>query len=128
MAENKIDDDFLKEIEAYLENTNAYEKICAMTAKRLKDEGCEIDELPEFAVKVSKYIDDKTMPQNNTTVGGLVFGHSLVYTFLINMFLDATNEMNPVATDECVKFLYTNMHILAEERGLLDENGNLKEN
>ena len=128
MAENKIDDDFQKEIEAYLENANAFEKICAMTAKRLEDEGCKIDELPEFAVAVSKDIDNKIMPQNNTTMGGLVFGHSLVYTFLINMFLDATNEMNPVAADECVKFFYTKMHVLAEERGLLDENGNLKEN
>ena len=126
MAENKIDDDFLKEIEAHLENPNAFEKICTMAAKGLKDKGCKIDELPEFAVKVSKYIDDKIMPQNNTTVGGLVFGHSLVYAFLINMYLAATNEMNPVAADECVKFFYTKMRILAEERELLDENGNLK--
>lgn len=126
MVENKIDDDFQKEIEAHLENPNAFEKICAMAAKRLKDEGCKIDELPEFAFAVDKYIDDKIMPQK-TTVGGLVFGHSLVYVFLINMFLGATNEANPVAADECVKFFYTKMHILAEERGLLDENGNLKE-
>ena len=125
MAENKIEDDFLKEIEAYLENTNAYEKICAMTAKRLKDEGCKIGELPEFAIAVDKYIEDKIMPQK-TTVGKLVFGHSLVYAFLINMYLAATNEMNPVAADECVKFFYTKMRILAEERELLDENGNLK--
>ena len=126
MAENKIDDDFQKEIEAHLENPNAFEKICAMAAKRLKDEGCKIGELPEFAIAVSKYIDDKIMPQK-TTVGRLVFGHSLVYAFIINMFLDATNEMNPVAADECVKFFYTKIHILAEERGLLDENGNIKE-
>ena len=124
MAENKIDDDFQKEIEAHLENPNAFEKICAMAAKRLKDEGCKIGELPEFAMAVDQYIEDKIMPQK-TTVGRLGFGHSLVYAFLINMFLDATNEMNPVAADECVKFFYTKMHILAEKRGLLDENGNL---
>ena len=126
MAENKIDDDFLKEIEAHLENLNAFGKICAWAAKRLKDEGCNIDELAEFALTVDQYIDDKIMPQK-TTVGSLVFGHSLVYAFIINMFLDATNEMNPVAADECVKFFYTKMHILAEKRGLIDENGNLKE-
>ena len=125
MSENKIEDDFQKEIEAHLENPNAFDKICAMSAKRLKDEGCKIDELPEFAMAVDQYIEDKIMPQN-TTVGKLVFGHSLVYAFIINMFLDATNEMNPVAADECIKFFYTKMHILAEERGLLDENGNLK--
>ena len=125
MAENKIGDDFQKEIEAHLENPNAFEKICAMAAKRLKDEGCKIGELPEFAMAVDQYIEDKIMPQN-TTVGKLVFGHSLVYAFIINMFLDATNEMNPVAADECVKFFYTKMRILAEERELLDENGNLK--
>ena len=126
MAENKIDDDFQKEIEAHLENPNAFEKICAMAAKRLKDEGCKIGELPEFAMAVDQYIDDKIMPQK-TTVGRLVFGHSLVYAFLINMYLAATNEMNPVAADESVKFFYTKMHILAEKRGLIDENGNLKE-
>ena len=126
MAENKIDDDFQKEIEAHLKNPNAFDKICAMSAKRLKDEGCKIDELPEFALAVDQYIEDKIMPQE-TTVGKLVFGHSLVYAFIINMFLDATNEMNPVAADECVKFFYTKMHVLAEERGLLDDNGNLKE-
>ena len=126
MAENKIDDDFQKEIEAHLENPNAFEKIGTMAAKGLRDKGCKIDELPDFAMAVDEYIEDTIMPQK-TTVGNLVFGHSLVYAFLINMFLDATNEMNPVAADECVKFLYTNMHILAEERGLLDENGNLKE-
>lgn len=126
MAENKIDDDFQKEIEAHLENPNAFDKICAMSAKRLKDEGCKIGELPEFAIAVDQYIEDKIMPQK-TTVGKLVFGHSLVYAFIISMFLDATNEMNPVAADECVKFFYTKMRILAEERGLLDENGNLKE-
>lgn len=125
MAENKIGDDFQKEIEAHLENPNAFAKICVMASKRLKDEGCKIDKLPEFAIAVDKYIDDKIMPQK-TTVGKLVFEHSLVYAFLINIFLGATNEMNPVAADECVKFLYTNMHILAEERELLDENGNLK--
>ena len=125
MAENKIDDDFQKEIEAHLENPNAFEKICAMAAKRLKDEGCKIGELPEFAMAVDQYIDDKIMPQK-TTVGRLVFGHSLVYAFLINMYLGATNELDPAVADECVKFLYTKMHILAEERGLLDENGNLK--
>ena len=124
MAKKTIEE-FQKEIEAHLENPNAFEKICVMAAKRLKEEGCKIDELPEFAIAVDQYIEDKIMPQN-TTVGKLVFGHSLVYAFIINMFLDATNEMNPVAADECVKFLYTNMHILAEERGLLDENGNLK--
>ena len=126
MAENKSYDDFQKEIEAHLENPNAFDKICAMSAKRLKDEGCKIDELPEFALAVDQYIEDKIMPQE-TTVGKLVFGHSLVYAFMINMFLDATNEMNPVAADECVKFFYTKMHVLAEERGLLDENGNIKE-
>lgn len=126
MAENKIDDDFLKEIEAHLENPNAFEKICAMAARRLKGEGCKIDELPEFALAVDQYIDDKIMPQK-TTVGNLVFGHSLVYAFIINIFLGATNEMHPVAADKCVKFFYTKMRILAEERGLLDENGNLKE-
>ena len=125
MAENKIGDDFQKEIEAHLENPNAFDKICAMAAKRLKEEGCKIDELPDFAIAVDKYIEDKIMPQK-TTVGKLVFGHSLVYSFLISMFLDATNEMNPVAADECVKFFYTKMRILAEERELLDENGNLK--
>lgn len=66
------------------------------------------------------------MPQE-TTVGKLVFGHSLVYAFIICMFLDATNEMNPVAADECVKFFYTKMRILAEDRELLDEKGNIKE-
>ena len=126
MAENKIDDDFQKEIEAHLENPNAFEKICAMAAKRLKDEGCKIGELPEFAMAVDQYIDDKIMPQK-TTVGRLVFGHSLVYAFIINMFFGATNPMNPVAADECIKFFYTKMHILAEKRGLIDENGNLKE-
>ena len=126
MAGNKIDDDFQKEIEAHLENPNAFEKICTMAAKRLKDEGCKIGELPEFAMAVDQYIEDKIMPQK-TTVGNLVFGHSLVYAFIINMFFGATNEMNPVAADECVKFFYTKMHILAEKRGLLDENGNLKE-
>lgn len=126
MAENKIDDDFQKEIEAHLENLNAFGKICVMAAKGLKDEGCNIDELAEFALAVDKYIDDKIIPQK-TTEGKLVFGHSLVYSFLISMFLGATNEMHPVAADECVKFFYTKMHILAEERGLLDENGNLKE-
>ena len=126
MAENKIDDDFQKEIEAHLENLNAFGKMFVMAAKRLKDEGCKIGELPEFAMAVDQYIEDKIMPQK-TTVGRLVFGHSLVYAFIINMFLDATNEMNPVAADECVKFFYTKMRILAEERGLLDENGNLKE-
>ena len=125
MAENKIYDDFQKEIEAHLENPNAFDKICAMSAKRLKEEGCKIGELPEFAIAVDKYIEDKIMPQK-TTVGKLVFGHSLVYSFLISMFLDTTNEMNPVAADECVKFFYTKMRILAEERELLDENGNLK--
>lgn len=125
MAENKIDDDFLKEIEAHLENPNAFEKICTMAAKGLKDKGCKIDELPDFAMAVDQYIEDKIMPQK-TTVGNLVFGHSLVYAFLINMYLAATNEMNPVAADECVKFFYTKMRILAEERELLDENGNLK--
>lgn len=126
MAENKIDEDFQKEIEAHLENPNAFDKICAMSAKRLKDEGCKIDELPEFAIAVDQYIEDKIMPQN-TTVGKLVFGHSLVYSFLISMFLDATNEMNPDAADECIKFFYTKMRILAEDRELLDENGNIKE-
>ena len=126
MAENKIGDDFQKEIEAHLENPNTFEKICAMAAKGLKDKGCKIDELPDFAMAVDEYIEDKIMPQE-TTVGKLVFGHSLVYAFIINMFLDATNEMNPVAADECVKFFYTKMHVLAEERGLLDENGNTKE-
>ena len=126
MAENKIDDDFLKEIEAHLENPNAFDKICAMAAGRLKCEGCKIDELPEFAIAVDQYIEDKIMPQN-TTVGKLVFGHSLVYSFLISMFLDATNEMNPDAADECIKFFYTKMRILAEDRELLDENGNIKE-
>ena len=126
MAENKIDDDFQKEIEAHLENPNAFEKICTMAAKRLKEEGCKIDELPDFAIAVDEYIEDKIMPQK-TTVGNLVFGHSLVYAFLINMYLGATNELDPVAADECVKFFYTNMHILAEKRGLPDENGNLKE-
>ena len=126
MAENKIDDDFQKEIEAHLENPNAFEKICTMAAKGLKDKGCKIDELPEFALAVDQYIDDKIIP-HKTTVGRLVFGHSLVYAFIINMFLAATNEMNPVAADECVKFFYTKMHVLAEERGLLDENGNIKE-
>ena len=126
MAENKIDDDFLKEIEAHLENPNAFEKICTMAAKRLRDKGCKIDELPDFAMAVDEYIEDKIMPQK-TTVGKLVFEHSLVYAFLINVFLGATNEMNPVAADECVKFFYTKMHVLAEERGLLDENGNIKE-
>ena len=125
MAENKIDDDFQKEIEAHLENPNAFEKICTMAAKGLKDKGCKIDELAEFALAVDKYIDDKIIPQK-TTEGKLVFGHSLVYAFLINMYLAATNEMNPVAADECVKFFYTKMRILAEERELLDENGNLK--
>ena len=126
MAENKIDEDFQKEIEAHLENPNAFDKICAMAAKRLKDEGCKIDELPEFALAVDEYIEDKIMPQN-TTVGKLVFGHSLVYSFLISMFLDATNEMNPDAADECIKFFYTKMRILAEDRELLNENGNIKE-
>lgn len=126
MAENKIGDDFQKEIEAHLENPNVFDKICAMAARRLKGEGCKIDELPEFAMAVDQYIEDKIMPQK-TTVGKLVFGHSLVYSFLISMFLDATNEMNPDAADECVKFFYTKMHILAEERELLDENGNIKE-
>ena len=126
MAENKIDDDFLKEIEAHLENPNAFEKICTMAAKGLKDKGCKIDELPDFAMAVDEYIEDKIMPQK-TTVGRLVFGHSLVYAFIINMFFGATNEMNPVAADECIKFFYTKMHILAEKRGLIDENGNLKE-
>ena len=126
MAENKIDDDFQKEIEAHLKNPNAFDKICAMSAKRLKEEGCKIDELPEFAIAVDQYIEDKIMPQE-TTVGKLVFGHSLVYAFIICMFLDATNEMNPVAADECVKFFYTKMRILAEDRELLDENGNIKE-
>lgn len=126
MAENKIDDDFQKEIEAHLENPNAFDKICAMAAGRLKCEGCKIDELPEFAIAVDQYIEDKIMPQN-TTVGKLVFGHSLVYSFLISMFLDATNEMNPDAADECIKFFYTKMRILAEDRELLDENGNIKE-
>ena len=125
MAENKIGDDFQKEIEAHLENPNAFDKICAMAARRLKEEGCKIGELPEFAIAVDQYIEDKIMPQK-TTVGKLVFGHSLVYSFLISMFLDTTNEMNPVAADECVKFFYTKMRILAEERELLDENGNLK--
>ena len=125
MAENKIDDHFLKDIEAHLENPNAFEKICTMAAKGLKDKGCKIDELPDFAMAVDEYIEDKIMPQE-TTVGKLVFGHSLVYAFLINMYLAATNEMNPVAADECVKFFYTKMRILAEERELLDENGNLK--
>ena len=125
MAENKIDDHFLKDIEAHLENPNAFEKICTMAAKGLKDKGCKIDELPDFAMAVDEYIEDKIMPQK-TTVGNLVFGHSLVYAFLINMYLAATNEMNPVAADECVKFFYTKMRILAEERELLDENGNLK--
>lgn len=126
MAKNKIDDDFQKEIEAHLENPNAFDKICAMSAKRLKEEGCKIGELPEFALAVDQYIEDKIMPQE-TTVGKLVFGHSLVYAFIICMFLDATNEMNPVAADECVKFFYTKMRILAEDRELLDENGNIKE-
>lgn len=126
MAENKIDDDFQKEIEAHLENPNAFDKICAMAAKRLKEEGCKIDELPEFAIAVDQYIEDKIMPQN-TTVGNLVFGHSLVYSFIVSMFLDATNEMNPDAADECVKFFYRKMRILVEERELIDENGNLKE-
>lgn len=125
MAKNTINEEFQKEIVAHLENPNAFEKICAMTAKRLKDEGCQIDDLPEFAIAVDQYIDDKIMP-NNKTVGRLVFGHSLVYAFLINMYLAATNELDPAVADECVKFLYTKMHILAEERGLLDENGNLK--
>ena len=125
MAENKIDDDFQKEIEAHLENPNTFAKICVMAAKRLRDKGCKIDELPDFAMAVDEYIEDKIMPQK-TTVGNLVFGHSLVYAFLINMYLAATNEMNPVAADECVKFFYTKMRILAEERELLDENGNLK--
>ena len=125
MAKSTMDEDFQKEIEAHLENPNAFEKICAMTAKRLKDEGCQIDDLPEFALAVDQYIDDKIMPQK-TTVGKLVFEHSLVYAFLINMYLGATNELDPAVADECVKFLYTKMHILAEERGLLDENGNLK--
>lgn len=124
MAKKTIEE-FRKEIEAHLEDLNAFKKICAMTAKRLKDEGCQIDELPEFALAVDQYIDDKIMP-NNKTVGELVFGHSLVYAFLINMYLGATNELDPAVADECVKFLYTKMHILAEERGLLDENGNLK--
>ena len=124
MAKKTIEE-FRKEIEAHLENPNAFDKICAMSAKRLKDEGCKIDELAEFALAVDQYIDDEIMPQD-TTVGELVFGHSLVYAFIINMFLDATNEMNPVAADECVKFFYNKMHVLAEERGLLDENGNLK--
>ena len=124
MAKKTIEE-FRKEIEAHLEDLNAFKKICAMTAKRLKDEGCQIDELPEFALAVDQYIDDKIMP-NNITVGSLVFGHSLVYAFLINMYLGATNELDPAVADECVKFLYTKMHILAEERGLLDENGNLK--
>ena len=124
MAKKTIEE-FRKEIEAHLEDLNAFKKICAMTAKRLKDEGCQIDELPEFALAVDQYIDDKIMPDNKT-VGSLVFGHSLVYAFLINMYLGATNELDPAVADECVKFLYTKMHILAEERGLLDENGNLK--
>lgn len=125
MAKKTIEE-FRKEIEAHLENPNAFDKICAMAAGRLKCEGCKIDELPEFAIAVDQYIEDKIMPQN-TTVGKLVFGHSLVYAFIINMFLGATNEMHPVAADKCVKFFYTKMRILAEERGLLDENGNLKE-
>ena len=124
MAKKTIEE-FQKEIEAHLKNPNAFDKICAMAAGRLKCEGCKIDELPEFAIAVDQYIEDKIMPQE-TTVGKLVFGHSLVYAFIINMFLDATNEMNPVAADECIKFFYTKMHVLAEERGLLDENGNLK--
>ena len=126
MAENKIGDDFQKEIEAHLKNPNAFEKICTMAAKGLRDKGCKIDELPDFAMAVDEYIEDKIMPQK-TTVGRLVFGHSLVYAFIINMFFGATNEMNPVAADECIKFFYTKMHILAEKRGLIDENGNLKE-
>ena len=125
MAENKIDDDFQKEIEAHLKNPNASDKICAMSAKRLRDKGCKIDDLPDFAMAVDEYIEDKIMPQK-TTVGNLVFGHSLVYAFLINMYLAATNEMNPDAADECVKFFYRKMRILVEERELLDENGNLK--
>lgn len=122
----KNEEQLWEKVRERIKNPSVFDYMNVQIVNNLKDVGVKVDGLPDFALEVDRRIDEEFAPKNDT-IGELVYTHTLVYSFLVNVFLGATAVMKSAAANECLRFIYNKTKLMAESRGLLDENGNLKE-